>query len=83
MIREFMYRFGLWLVTKTQPKPCDGQVIDLAAAHRGYVERYAKHAKYGDPDRPIVGVNTGRSHSWAAAYDNMRAANAARRGDAQ
>jgi hypothetical protein len=72
MIRKLLHRFGLWLAAKTWPSPPDGVVINLAAAHAGYVARYAKHAKYGDPDRPIVGVNTGRAYNYASAMENRR-----------
>lgn len=73
MIKKLLRRIGVWLLDITTERTSEGVVIDLAAAHRGYVERYAKHAKYGDPDRPITGVTTGRSYNYASAYENMRA----------
>jgi hypothetical protein len=53
----------------------NAKTIDLQAAHAEYVEKYAKHATYGDPSRPIVGVTSaGRGYHYQSGLINTRKA---------
>jgi hypothetical protein len=53
----------------------NAKTLDLQSAHADYVAKYGKHATYGDPSRPIVGVTSAnRAYDFATGLNSRRKA---------